>query len=96
MILPVVGLYKAKGAAAMLCDRLHGNTKSAIADANIPSLMDSRRSFRRVGSMTVRKGPGSAAHALPMTRAQRACAGARVGVKQFSTADAFQFGKRAI
>lgn len=28
MILPVVGLYKAKGVAAMLCDRLHGNTKS--------------------------------------------------------------------
>jgi hypothetical protein len=72
MILPVVDLYKAKGITAMLCARLHANAKSATADADISSLTDSRRGFRWARSMTAAKGPGSAAHTLPIKRAQRA------------------------
>jgi hypothetical protein len=72
MNLPVVELYKAKGITAMLCGRLHANAKSATADADISSLTDLRRGFRCARSMTAARGPGSAAHALPMTRAQRA------------------------
>jgi hypothetical protein len=72
MILPVVDLYKAKGITAMLCGRLlHANAKSAAADADISSRRDSWRGFCCVRSMTAAKGPGSAAHALPMKRAQR-------------------------
>jgi hypothetical protein len=76
MILPVVGLYKAKGITAMLCGRLHANTKSAIAHANVEYLLDSRRGFRCERSMTGPKRPGSVAHALAMNRARRARRGA--------------------
>jgi hypothetical protein len=72
MILPVVDVFKAKGIAAMVCSLLHANTQRATADANISSLMDSRRGFRCVRSMTARTRPGSAAHALPVNRARRA------------------------
>jgi hypothetical protein len=72
MILPVVDLYKAKGITAMLCGRLlRANARSETADADISSRMDSRRGFCCVRSMTAAKGPGSAARALPMKRAER-------------------------
>jgi hypothetical protein len=71
MILPVVGLYKAKGITAMLCAQRHANTKCAIAGVNVSSLLGSRRGFRRVRLMTAPKGPGVAAHALPIKRARR-------------------------
>jgi hypothetical protein len=74
MILPVVDLFKAKGITAMFCGPLHANTKSAPADANTSALMDGRRGFRCVRSMTA--PTGSAAHALPMERAQPAPRGA--------------------
>jgi len=74
MILPVVDLFKAEGITAMFCDPPHANTKSAPAHASISSLMDGRRGFRRVRSMTA--PTGSAAHALPMERAQPAPRGA--------------------
>ena len=66
IILPVVDLIKVKGITAMFCGLLHGDAKSAITDANISSLIDSRRGFRCVRSMPAANGPGSAAHALPM------------------------------
>jgi hypothetical protein len=57
MILRAVGLCKAKGITAMLCGRLHANTKSAITAANISSLMDGWRGFRCVSSTTASKDP---------------------------------------
>jgi hypothetical protein len=63
MILPVIDLFKAKGITAMLCALLRANRKRATADANISSPMEGRRHFRRVRSMTARKG----------TRIGRAC-----------------------
>jgi hypothetical protein len=71
MILRVVDFYKAKGLTAMSCGRLHAKVKSVTADADISSLMDSRGGSRCARSMTAAQGPGSAAHALPMKRAQR-------------------------
>jgi hypothetical protein len=76
MILPVVDLYKAKGVTAMLRARLHANSQSVAAHANISSRMDSPRGFRCMSAIADPRGPRSAAHALPMKQAPRVRRGA--------------------